>query len=132
MTRISIPLAKPEINEEMEKKIIEVFKSRKYILGDENLNFENEFSNIISRKYAISVNSGTAALYSALNSIGISSGDEIILPSFTFWACAEVVLLLGAVPIFCDINPNTYCIDEQKIESLISKKSSNPNTSVVS
>jgi perosamine synthetase len=119
---ISIPLAKPEINEEMEKKIVEVLKSRKYVLGEENLNFENEFSNMVSRKYSISVNSGTAALYSALHSIGISSGDEIILPSFTFWASAEVILLLGAFPVFCDINPDTYCIDDQKIESLISKK----------
>jgi len=68
------------------------------------------------------MNSGTAALHSALTAVGVKAGDEVILPSFTFVATAEVVVMLGARPVFVDIGPDTYTISPKAIERTITKK----------
>jgi dTDP-4-amino-4,6-dideoxygalactose transaminase len=83
--------------------------------GPNVMRFEAEFANYIGAKYAVAVNNGTAALHAALLAAGVGKGDEVIIPSFTFVATAEVVALAGAKPVFVDIDPQTYCIDPDEI-----------------
>ncbi len=84
--------------------------------------FENAFAKYARAKHAIAMNTGTAALHSALAAVGVKQGNEVILPSFTFVATAEVVVFNRARPVFVDINPDTYTITPEKIEKVITKK----------
>ena len=83
--------------------------------------FEEEFSSKVGAKYAIAVNSGTSGLHAALFAAGVGVGDEVIQPSITVVMDAYVTIHLGAVPIFVDIDPNTWNIDVRKIEEKITK-----------
>lgn len=91
--------------------------------GPNVMRFEVAFSKYIGTKYAVAVNSGTAALHAALLAAGVGRGDEVIVPSFTFVATAEVVALIGAKPIFVDINHETYCMDPEEVEFAITSRS---------
>jgi len=82
---------------------------------------EKEFAEFTGKKYAVSVNSGTSALHLALVALGIGEGDEVIVPDFTFVACAFAVVYTGAKPIFVDCD-DTLCIDPKLIEAKITKK----------
>lgn len=84
--------------------------------------FEEELKKLTKYKYAIAVNSGTAALHAACFAAGITKGDEVIIPSITFVATSNVVIYQGAKPIFCDIEEDTLLIDANKIEQLITPK----------
>lgn len=109
---------KPQLHKAME----EVFKSTRFILGPEVATLESRLAEYCETKYAIACGSGTDALQMALMAIGVGPGDEVITTPFTFIATAEVIALLGAKPVFVDIDPDTYCMDPQKIEKAISKK----------
>lgn len=87
--------------------------------GPNVMRFESAFSKYVGARYAVAVNSGTAALHAALLAAEVGRGDEVIVPSFTFVATAEVVALAGAKPIFVDIDPQTYCIDPDEVEVAI-------------
>ncbi|HDI12144.1 MAG TPA: DegT/DnrJ/EryC1/StrS family aminotransferase [Candidatus Bathyarchaeota archaeon] len=121
-----IPINAPQIGEEEIEAVIQVLKSGILTSGLGNgpnvVKFEKAFAEYVKSKHAIAVNSGTAALHAALLAIGVSKEDEVILPSFTFVATAEMVVLAGAKPIFVDINPETYTIDPSKIEEAITEK----------
>ena len=112
------------------KAVEEVLKSG--ILTDKNgmgpkvLEFERTFADYIGVKYAIAVSSGTAALHAALMALDLKPKDEVILPSLTFPAAAEAVVLTGATPVFVDVNESTYCIDIESLEESITK-----NTKVI-
>ncbi|HEY4675389.1 MAG TPA: DegT/DnrJ/EryC1/StrS family aminotransferase [Candidatus Bathyarchaeia archaeon] len=116
----------PQVGEEEIDAVTKVLKSG--ILthglgaGPTVTKFEKEFANFVKAKHAIATNSGTGALHSALAAAGIKRGDEIILPSFTFVATAEVIVFLGAKPVFVDIEPETYTINPAKVEKAITKK----------
>ena len=84
--------------------------------------FEKAFARYIGVKYAISTSGGTGALHLALDTLGIGPGDEVIIPEITYFACSDVVMLLGAKPVFVDILKDTWCIDPQKAERAITKK----------
>lgn len=99
-----------------------LIKNNDYILGDSVSTFEDEFSNFLDSKYCVAVNSGTDALEVSLRLLDISQGDEVIVPAFTFYATTEVILKVGATPIFCDIDPNSLTINIKKLENLITKK----------
>jgi perosamine synthetase len=116
-----IKLAKPQISKKEQKAVIRVLKSGILAQGPEVRKFEEEFSKIVGNRDCVAVNSGTSALHLCLISLGIGPGDQVIVPSFTFAATANVVALVGATPIFVDINPNTYCIDPQQINNAITK-----------
>jgi len=116
-----IPIAKPSMGEEEKKAAMEVLNSGMLSGGEKTLEFENKFAEFTHIKYAVSCNSGTSALHLSLLALGISKGDEIIVPSFSFIATANVVLMCNAKPIFCDVNPNTFNINPEKIKSLITK-----------
>ena len=83
------------------------------------IEFENAFKDYIGSDFAISVNSATAALHLALNAIGIGKDHEVIIPTNTFVATAEVIMYLGAKPILCDIKNSNHNIDERLIDKLI-------------
>ena len=117
-----IPIAKPQINWREQLAVMRVLKSGSLAQGPEVKLFEGEFSKIVGDRECVAVNSGTSALHVSLLALGIGSGDEVILPSFTFAATANVVALVGATPVFVDIDPKTFCIDADLIQSAISKK----------
>jgi len=110
------------IKKEIDQAVKNTLDNCNFILGPEVEKLENNVAKYCDVKYGIALNSGTDALLLSLRALGIKSGDEIIVPSFTFIATAEVVALLGAKPVFADINPKTFNIDSDKIEKLITPK----------
>jgi len=111
-----------EIGEEVNQAIQRVLKNGYFILGEEVEIFEEEFSEYIGVKYGISVNSGSDALFLALKALGIGKGDEIITVSHTFISTIDAIVRNGAIPIFVDIDLETYCMDITKIEERITEK----------
>lgn len=110
------------IKKEIDNAIGEVIKNSAYIGGQYVEKFEEDMAKFCETKYALGLNSGTDALYLSLWALGIKEGDEVITTPFTFFATAEVIVRLGAKPIFVDINPDTFNIDENLIEEKITKK----------
>ncbi|HZR29537.1 MAG TPA: DegT/DnrJ/EryC1/StrS family aminotransferase [Terriglobales bacterium] len=110
------------IKEEIRTAIDTVLERQHFILGPEVKNLEQEIAKYCGRKYGIGVASGTDALILALKACGIGPGDEVIVPSFTFIATADAVSLLGAKPVFADIQPDTFNINPAEIEGLITSR----------
>lgn len=122
----TIPINMPQIGKEEIQMVTKVLKS--HVLtgrvgsGPMATQFEKGFAEFAKIKHAVAVNSGTAALHMAVLTAKIRKGDEVILPSFTFVATAESVALVGAKPVFVDVDLCTYNIDPEKIESAITDK----------
>lgn len=110
------------LEEELNKAALEVLSSAKYIMGENVIEFEKEFANYIGVKHAISVGNGTDALVLSLKAMGIKEGDEVITTPFTFFATAEAISAVGAVPVFVDVDKETFNIDVRKIEEKITNK----------
>jgi dTDP-4-amino-4,6-dideoxygalactose transaminase len=117
-----IPIAKPLLGVEEQKAVKEVLNSGMIASGPKVEEFERQFASFIGTKHAVATTSGTTALHLALVSLGISKGEEVIIPSFSFIATANAVLFCNAIPVFCDVNPKTFNIDIGRIESLVTKK----------
>jgi perosamine synthetase len=121
-----IPINLPKIGEEEVEAVVKVLRSG--ILtsglgaGPAVTQFEKKFAEFACVKHAIAVNTGTAALHSAIVAAGVKQGDEVILPSFTFVATAEAVVMAGGKPVFTDIDPETYNISPAEIKKNITKK----------
>ncbi len=112
-----------EIGEEIEEALIRVFRSGKYIGGDEVASFEEAFALSVQTSYSVTCNSGTDALILALRSLNIGEGDEVITSSFSFFATAEAISSVGARPVFVDIDPENYLMDLNFIEKAVTSKS---------
>ena len=110
------------ISEDLDRVTKEVLSSAGYIMGKNVTEFEKEFAEYIGVKHAISVGNGTDALVIALKSLGIGAGDEVITTPFTFFATAETISAVGAVPVFVDVEKDTFNIDSSKIEEKITEK----------
>jgi dTDP-4-amino-4,6-dideoxygalactose transaminase len=108
--------------EEIMAEIKKIAENNEFILGPAVENFEKKFAEFIGVKHAIAVNSGTAALHLALLAFGIKAGDEVITTPYTFFATAEAIMYCGAKPVFCDIDPETFTINVEKIEEKITPK----------
>jgi len=109
------------IRNEIRKAIDEVCDAQSLILGPHVEKFEKSLASYCGTKHAIGVSSGTDALLCALMAIDIQPGDEVICPSFTFFATAGSIARLGAIPVFVDIDPKTFNIDPNLIERKITK-----------
>ena len=107
------------IKEDLNSRIQQVLSHGQYIMGPEVAELEIALSNYVETDYCVTVSSGTEALLISLMAIGIKPGDEVITTPFTFISTAEVIVLLGAIPVFADIEADTACIDALKIEPLI-------------
>jgi len=117
-----ISVAQPDIGRKERRAVMRVLKSGNLAQGKEVSNFEEKFSSWVDGRKCVAVNSGTSALHVALMALGIKQGDEVIVPSFTFAATANIVALTGATPIFVDISLDTFCIDPLSIERAITSK----------
>lgn len=109
---------KREVMEEIER----VFDSQKFILGDNVHAFEQELARYLGSGYAVGVSSGTDALLVSLMALGVGPGDEVIVPAFTFFATAGTVARLGAVPVFADIEPDTFNISVTSVREKVTSK----------
>ena len=90
--------------------------------GEQVDRFEQEFGEIVDGRPCVSVNSGTSALIACLAALGIGAGDEVIVPAFTFGATANAVLLVGATPIFADIDPVTFCVCPRSVRERMTSR----------
>ncbi|UZP66654.1 DegT/DnrJ/EryC1/StrS family aminotransferase [Desulfovibrio mangrovi] len=107
------------IEQEVRNRIDAVLKHGKYIMGPEVNQLEKELASFCGASHALSCASGTDALLLPLMAWGIGPGDAVFVPNFTFFATAEVVSLLGATPIFVDVDPVTFCMDPDKLQDAI-------------
>lgn len=115
----------PEIDllwNEIQSAIADVVRSGQFVLGPQVRAFEDEVAGILGVKHAIACNSGTDALVIGLRSLDIGAGDEVITTPFTFYATAEAISLIGATPVFVDIDPRTLNIDPQKIDDAVTPR----------
>ena len=113
----------PIITQSDEKNLLAALRGGNWGLRGSMLDkFEKEFAKFTQAKYAITVTNGTAALEVALRGVGVKAGDEVIIPPYTFIATASAVLTVNAVPIFVDIDPQSYLIDPGQIEAAITPR----------
>jgi dTDP-3-amino-3,4,6-trideoxy-alpha-D-glucose transaminase len=99
-----------------------VLDSERYILGPEVAAFEQELAAYCGATHAVGVANGTDALTIALRAMGVGPGDEVVVPSFTFYASAEAIPPTGAVPVFCDIDPATYCVTAETVRAALTPR----------
>src|SRR5215211_7141878 len=114
------PLA--PLRAELDAAIARVVDSGKYILGPEVSAFEREFAGYCGARHAIGVANGTEALTIALRSLGVGPGDEVVVPSFTFYASAEAIPPTGARPVFCDVDRETFCVTPDTVRAALTPR----------
>lgn len=117
-----INFSQPLFGPEEKKEVWQAMDSGWVTLGPRVKQFEEQFAKYVGAKYAVGLNSCTAALHLAYIAAGIKKGDEVITTPFTFACTASMLLHLGAKPVFVDIDPHTFNIDPRKIEAKITKK----------
>jgi dTDP-4-amino-4,6-dideoxygalactose transaminase len=110
------------IKAEVDVAIARVLQNTSFVMGREVATFEKAFAEYLGAQFCVGVNSGTAALQLALMACDVGPGDEVIVPSFTFFATAEAVSVLGATPIFVDIDPVSYTVTAEAVESAITSR----------
>jgi perosamine synthetase len=117
-----IPYHRPFITDDEVGAAAETIRNGWLTMGQKTIDFEQRFAERLGAQHAVAVNSGTAALHLALCALELTSDDEVIVPSTTFVATAEVVRYFGAKVVMADIEKGTHCIDVSKLESLITRK----------
>ena len=127
VTQMNVPLLDlkrydEQLMDEFRRAFERVLASGHYIMGTEVLAFEKECAEYIGAKHAIGVSSGTDALLLALMTLGIGAGDEVICPTYTFFATAGSIWRVGAKPVFVDINPSCYNLDPAQIARKVTTK----------
>jgi dTDP-4-amino-4,6-dideoxygalactose transaminase len=106
----------------IEAKLHEVIAGSRFILGPEVSAFEDEFAAYVGAPHAIGVANGTDAITLALRAMGVGPGDEVVVPSFTFYASAEAIPSTGARPVFCDVDPETFCVTADTVKAAITPR----------
>jgi dTDP-4-amino-4,6-dideoxygalactose transaminase len=118
-----IPPAKPMFGEDERAAVDRVIASGMVAQGPEVAAFEQEFGDqVVGGRRCVAVNSGTSGQHLGLLAAGLSAGDEVIVPSFTFAATANTVALTGATPVFVDIEPDYFCLDPRAVEAAITER----------
>jgi dTDP-4-amino-4,6-dideoxygalactose transaminase len=102
--------------------IDDVLDRGQFILGPEVSAFEEEFARYLGAEHAIGVANGTEAITIALRALGVGPGDEVVVPSFTFYASAEAIPPTGARPVFCDVDPETFCVTPETVKAVLTPK----------
>jgi dTDP-3-amino-3,4,6-trideoxy-alpha-D-glucose transaminase len=110
------------LRDELRAAVERVLDSERYILGPEVSAFEGEFAAYCGAAHAVGVANGTEAITIALRAMGVGPGDEVIVPSFTFYASAEAIPPTGAKPVFCDIDPDTYCVTAETVRAALTPR----------
>ncbi|MDO8503227.1 MAG: DegT/DnrJ/EryC1/StrS aminotransferase family protein [bacterium] len=119
---MKIPLARPYFDKKEEKAVAGVLRSGWVTQGPKVAEFERLVADYVGAKYAVATTSATTALFLSLHALGIKSGYEVLVPSFSFIATSNVVVHTGATPVFIDIDPRTYNIDPLRLEEKITRK----------
>ncbi len=130
MCKKEIPFHRPYITSEEIDGVVDTIKSGWLTMGPKTVEFERKFGDYVfagsgieqNRRFTLSFNSATSALHLALKAVGLKAGDQVILPTNTFIATAEVVTYFGAIPVLCDIEEDTHNMDISKLERLITEK----------
>lgn len=124
---MTIPLFDPEtprraLADELRAAALRVLDSGAYILGPEVEAFERELAAYLGARHAVGVANGTEAITIALRALGVGPGDEVVVPSFTFWASAEAIPPTGARPVFCDIDPDTFLVTPETVKAALTPR----------
>jgi len=119
---VTIPMANAEVTEEDIAAVVDVMRSGRLTMGLQTEEFERAMAERCGARYGIAVNSGTAGLHLLALATGLKPGDEVITTSFSFVASTNIILYAGAIPVFIDIEPDTYCIDPTLIETAITPR----------
>jgi dTDP-3-amino-3,4,6-trideoxy-alpha-D-glucose transaminase len=106
----------------IDAKLAEVIDGSRFILGPEVEAFERELAAYLGVSHAIGVANGTDALTLALRALGVGPGDEVVVPSFTFYASAEAIPPTGARPVFCDVDPATFCVTADTVRAALTAR----------
>jgi dTDP-3-amino-3,4,6-trideoxy-alpha-D-glucose transaminase len=107
------------LREELRAAVARVLDSGRFILGPEVEAFEREMAAYCGARHAVGVANGTEAITIALRAMGVGPGDEVLVPSFTFYASAEAIPPAGATPVFCDVDPQTFCINAETVANAL-------------
>ena len=119
---IDLKAQQARLKDKIEAGIQNVLTHGQYILGPEVKELEEKLAAYVGAKYCITCANGTDALQIAQMAFGIGPGDEVITPGFTYIATAETVAILGATPVYVDVNPNTYNLDVEQLEAAITPR----------
>jgi dTDP-3-amino-3,4,6-trideoxy-alpha-D-glucose transaminase len=114
-TRTPLAALRPEIDARMR----EVVDGGRFILGPEVEAFEREFAAYVGARHVVGVANGTDAITLVLRAMGVGPGDEVVVPSFTFYASAEAIPPTGARPVFCDVDPQTFCVTAETVQAAL-------------
>jgi dTDP-4-amino-4,6-dideoxygalactose transaminase len=114
------------LREDLRAAIGRVLDSGQFVLGPEVSAFERELADYVGAGQAVGVANGTDAITIALRAMGIGTGDDVVVPSFTFYASAEAIPVTGARPVFCDVDPDTFCVTPDTVSAALT-----PNTKAV-
>ncbi|HWC26818.1 MAG TPA: DegT/DnrJ/EryC1/StrS family aminotransferase [Solirubrobacteraceae bacterium] len=107
---------------EIDGAIAGVLDDRRFILGPNVAAFEREFAGYCGAAHAVGVANGTEALTIALRALGVGPGDDVVVPSFTFYASAEAIPPTGARPVFCDVDPETFCVTAETVRAALTAR----------
>jgi dTDP-4-amino-4,6-dideoxygalactose transaminase len=117
-----VPFHRPSIGEEEIAEVVDTLRSGWLTTGPKVESFQRQFASAVKARHAVAVNSATAALHLGLEAVGVSAGDEVVIPTYTFAATGEVVTYLGARPVLADCRADTLNIDVATIESRLTSR----------
>jgi UDP-N-acetyl-3-dehydro-alpha-D-glucosamine 3-aminotranferase len=110
------------LREEIAARVTDVLEHRRFILGPEVQAFERELADYLGVRHVVGVANGTDAITIALRALGVKPGDEVVVPSFTFYASAEAVATAGATPVFCDVDPATRNVTPDTVRAALTPR----------
>jgi dTDP-4-amino-4,6-dideoxygalactose transaminase len=124
---VAVPLFDPQtpraaLRDELAAALQRVLDDGRYILGPEVEAFESEFAAWLGTRHVVGVANGTEAITIALRALGVGPGDEVVVPSFTFYASAEAIPPTGATPVFCDVDPETFLATAESVRAVLTPR----------
>jgi dTDP-3-amino-3,4,6-trideoxy-alpha-D-glucose transaminase len=122
---MSVPLFATSLDRQMPAivdRLAAVAEGGRYILGPEVEAFESELADYLGVRHAVGVANGTDAITIALRALGVGPGDEVVCPSFTFYATVEATVSAGATPVYCDVDPETMCVTAETVRAALTPR----------